>query len=121
MEADIVEDDDIAGRQLWSELGFDVVFKDGGVHGRVDDPWRDEAMAAQPSDEGLCLPLTEWRVRAVARALRRPAGALAQLGVGGRLIDEDQTWQGLAEERLSAPDPEFPCLAYISAQLFACS
>lgn len=121
MEADIVEDDDIAGRKFGSELSFDIVFEDGRVHRRIDDPWRDEAMAAQPGNEGLCLPLTEWRMRAVALALGRPAGSLAQLCVGGCLINEDQTRQGLVEEALATLDPVLTRLADVGALLFACS
>lgn len=46
VEADIVENDDIAGRQFGSELRFDIVFEDGAIHRRVDDPRRDKAVAS---------------------------------------------------------------------------
>lgn len=85
MEADIVENDDIAGRQFGSELRFDVVFEDGGIHRRVDDPWRDKTMVSQPGDKGLRLPFAEWCMRPEALALRRPACAFGQLGAGRRL------------------------------------
>ncbi|ESY77902.1 hypothetical protein X739_32465 [Mesorhizobium sp. LNHC220B00] len=32
VEADIVKNDDIAGRKFGSELSFDVAFEDGGIH-----------------------------------------------------------------------------------------
>lgn len=79
VEADIVENDDVAGRQFGSELSFDVALEDGGIHRRVDDPRCDETVASQPGDEGLHLPFAEWRMRPVALALRRPAGALVSL------------------------------------------
>jgi hypothetical protein len=47
-------------------------------------------VAAQAGDEGLRFPPAEGRVRPVALPLCRPAGSLGQLGVGGRLVDEDQ-------------------------------
>lgn len=119
VEADIVENDDIAGRQFGSELRFDVAFEDGGVHRRVDDPRRDKTVASQPGDEGLRLPFAEWCMRPEALALRRPAGAFGQLGVGRCLIDEDQPRQGFVEEALSPPDPQFTRLAHVGPLLLA--
>lgn len=119
VEADIVENDDVAGRQFGSELSFDVALEDGGIHRRVDDPRRDETVASQPGDEGLRLPFAEWRMPPVALALRRPAGAFGQLGVGRRLIDEDQPRQSLVEEALSPPDPQFTRLAHVGLLLLA--
>lgn len=119
VEGDVVEDDDIARRQFGNELGLDVSLKDGGVHRRIDDPWRDEAMTAQASDEGLCLPAAERRVGLVALALRRPARAFGQLGVGRCLIKEDQARQGLVEETLAPIDPKLTRLTDVGALLFA--
>jgi hypothetical protein len=61
-------------------------------HGSVDDLGREHAMAAQAGDEGLRLPAAEGRMRAVAPAFWRPAGALGQPGVGRCFVDEDQAW-----------------------------
>lgn len=119
VEADIVENDDITGRQFGSELRFDVVFEDGGIHRRVDDPRRDKSVASQPGDEGLRLPFAEWRMRPEAFALRRPAGAFGQFGVGRRLIDKDQPRQSLVEEALSPPGPQFTRLAHVGPLLLA--
>lgn len=119
VEADIVENDDISGRQFGSELSFDVAFEDGGIHRCIDDPRRDKTVASQPGDEGLRLPFAEWRMRLEALALRRPAGAFGQLGVGRRLIDEDQARQSLVEEALSPPDPQFTRLAHVGPLLLA--
>jgi hypothetical protein len=119
VEADVVENDDIAWRQFGSELSFDVAFEDGAIHRRVDDPRRDKAVAAQPGDEGLRLPFAEWRMRPEALALLRPAGAFGQLGVGRRLIDEDQPCQSLVEEALSPPDPHLTRLAHVGPLLLA--
>lgn len=46
----VVEDDDIALCQRWSELRFDVGFEDTRVHRRVDDERGGEPMTAQPGD-----------------------------------------------------------------------
>lgn len=119
VEGDVVENDDIARRQFGNELGFDVSLEDGGVHRRIDDPRRDEAMTAQTGDEGLCLPATERRVGLVTFALRRPAGALGQLGVRRGLINEDQTRQGPVEEALASLDPKLTRLTDVGALLLA--
>jgi hypothetical protein len=90
VEADIVEDNDIASRQFGSELDLDIALEARPVHRRVEEPGRNHAVAAQAGDEGLRFPPAEGRVRPVALPLCRPAGSLGQLGVGGRLVDEDQ-------------------------------
>lgn len=118
VEGDIVVDDDIAWRQFGRELSFDIQLEASHVHRRIDDPWRDHAMAAQAGDEGLRLPPPERRMRPVALTLGRPAGALGQLGVCRRLIDKDQALQGAIEEWLASRDPERALLADVRALLF---
>jgi hypothetical protein len=56
----IVEDDDIAFGQGWSELGLDPDLEDAPVHGLIDDEGRGQATLAQTCDEGLDLPMSEW-------------------------------------------------------------
>lgn len=105
VEPHIVEDDDIAGLEFWSQLGLDPRLEMAGVHRCIDDPWGDQAMAAQAGDEGLCLPLAKGGMRLVTVAFRRPAGAFGQLGVGRCFVDEDQARQGFAEEGLAPSQP----------------
>ena len=119
VEADIVEDDDVAWLKLGSQLRLDPGLEAPGVHRRIDDPRRDHAVAAQAGDEGLRMPFAEGSVRPVALAFRRPAGALGQPGVGGRLVDEDQTGQGLGEEALAPRDPQFARLTDVGTFLLA--
>lgn len=119
VEADIVEDDDIAGPKLGRQLRLDPAFEAPAVHRRIDDPRRDHAMTAQAGDEGLGVPLAEGRVCLVALSRGRPAGALGQLGIGGRLVDEDQARQGLGEEALSPSDPQLTRLTDVGALLLA--
>ncbi len=119
VEADIVEDDHVAPLQFGCQLRLDVAFEDLAVHRALDDPWSDEAVTAQAGDEGLRAPVPEGRMRQIALPLRRPAGALGQLGVGRGLVDEDEAGQGFGEERLSAGRPEFPRGLDVRPQLLA--
>lgn len=59
VEADIVEDDNITGRQCRRKLCIDPCFEDTAVEGRIDNPWRGQAMAAQSRDESLSSPVAE--------------------------------------------------------------
>lgn len=58
----IVENDDVAGLKRWGELRFDIGGKRLSIHGAIDDPWRNEAVASEPGDEGLCAPFSERRI-----------------------------------------------------------
>jgi hypothetical protein len=59
---EIVHDDDIALPQRWRELGLHIGLKDRAVHGRIDDPRRNEAIA--------------FEARHKCRVPRCPKGAL---------------------------------------------
>lgn len=120
MEADIVEDDDVTGRQCRRKLCLDPCFEDAAVHRRIDDPWSGQAMAAQPCDESLRLPVAEGSVSRKATAFGRPSGALRQTGIRGRLIDKDEPGQRLVEEPLAAVDPKITRLGYLRSALLAC-
>lgn len=87
---------------LLHQLSFDAL-EDGSIHRRVDDPRRDETVASQPGDEGLRLPFAEWRMRPVALALRRPAGAFGQLGVGRRPSIKISRAKALLKSRFRSP------------------
>lgn len=115
MESDVVENDDIAGRQGWGQLGLDVDFEDLPVHRRIDDPWRCESVASQSGNEGLCFPRAERCMAAVALAAWRPACAFGQFRAGRGFIDEDEPWQGLVEEWPPAVHPQIAFTADIEA------
>ena len=70
VEADIVENDDVAGLKLWSQLCLDPGLETAGIHRRIDDPRCDHAMAAQTGDEGLRMPFAKRSMRPVTLALR---------------------------------------------------
>jgi hypothetical protein len=87
-------------------LGFDIEFEALAVDRPLDHPGSGEPVAAQAGDEGLRLPVAERRVIDQALALGRPAGGLGELGVERGLVDEDQPFQGMAQEGLAVGDPE---------------
>ncbi len=68
VKADVVKDDDVAWRQVWSQLGFDPYLKAPLVHRPIDDPWRGHAVAAQGGDEVLRFPRAERRTGVEALA-----------------------------------------------------
>src|SRR5690606_15351155 len=72
----VVKDDDVAFRQRRSELGLDIGFEDAPVHRPVDHEGCGQAEASQPGDEGLGLPVPEWRLRAQPLALDRKSTRL---------------------------------------------
>lgn len=120
MEADVVENDDIARRQGRGELRFDPGVEDAPVHRRIDDPRRNHPMRSQASDEGLGFPGAERRMTAVASPLLRPSRALGQFRVGRRLIDKDQSRQGLVEEAPAPSDPQLTRLGDLRTLVLAC-
>ena len=54
MTAEIVGNHDVAGRQAWSELSFDVGEEQLVIDGAVEQAKRDDVIAPQASDEGGC-------------------------------------------------------------------
>ncbi|EXL03064.1 hypothetical protein BG36_13105 [Aquamicrobium defluvii] len=62
--------DDVVFRQRRGELGLDIGFEDAPVHRPVDHEGCGQAEASQPGDEGLGLPVPEWRLRAQPLAFR---------------------------------------------------
>lgn len=86
-----------AAREFGRQLRLDIAFEDLAVHCALDDPRRDEAIAAQAGNEGRRAPMSEGRVRQVALTLRRRAGALGQPGVGRGFIMKTRRPKTLAK------------------------
>ena len=61
MRIEIVEDHDIAFAQHRRQLRFDIGVEGGSIHGAVDNPWRDDAVASKPCNESLRMPFAERR------------------------------------------------------------
>ena len=117
---EVVEDDDVAGPKLWSELGFDIGVEDQPVHGRIDNPRGDEALAAQPGNQGLGAPMAERRLGSQPLAFQKPSAQPDHFGVGAGFIEEDQPALLFSHERLAAFDPFAPRLDNVRPVLFRC-
>ena len=50
--AQIVQDDGIAGSELWGQVVGDIVLEDLSVHWPVEDQGRDDTVLAQTGHEG---------------------------------------------------------------------
>jgi len=79
VDAEIVEENDIARRECRGELGLDINLKGSSVHGPVNDPWGGEFAAAQAPYEGLCAPFSERRSCPQALAAQGPAAKVAHV------------------------------------------
>lgn len=75
VEADIIEDDDIAGLDFGRQLRLDPGLEASALHGGIDDPRRDHAVTAQAGDEGMRLPLAERSLRSSQTATGSKASA----------------------------------------------
>jgi len=76
VEGDIIEDDNIARRKCWRQLGFDIGLKDLFIHRRIDKPGRGQTTGPQTCNERLCLPAPKRSICVITRAAGRPARAL---------------------------------------------
>lgn len=97
----MVPDDDVAWLQGRRELGLDIDFEDAAVHGLIDDEGRGQPIRAQAGDEGLRLPMAEWRLGSQTVALQTAATQPRHLRGGASLIDEDQPIRLKPHPRLS--------------------
>ncbi len=105
VDIEIIEDDDVAGIEDRSELGFDVSLKRRSVHGAADDPWRDDPVAAQPGDEGLRMPFAEGRLRLEPLSPKRAPAKAAHIRLHRCFIDKDKSSGFAAHGRLAIAAP----------------
>ena len=101
----IVEDDDIALGQGGRQLGLDPGIEDLPVHGLIDDEGCGQAIAAQPGDEGLYLPVSERRLGSQPVTFEAATAWPRHLGIGAGLIHEDQSIRLTSHPRLALGDP----------------
>ena len=120
MARQIVEDHDVARIECRRQLGFDVDLEDLLGHRPVYDPRSGQAIAAQPCDEGLCLPMPERCASPQALAMKRPATQARHFRRGGGLIDEDEPMRLLTHARLTMQPPSPPGFADIIASALRC-
>lgn len=117
---EIVEDNDVAGIECGSELGFDIGFEGHAVHWAIDDPWCGQAITAQRSDECLGFPVTGGSARFQALVAPCPSAQSRHLGRGRRFINEDKMMRLPAQAGLPINTPSTARLGNIIASAFRC-
>ena len=90
VRGEVVEDDDIAGRQFGGEELLGIGPEDRRVHGAVDGQRCDEAVMAQASDESGGLPVTVGCLGDQALPAGCPAVARGHVGRRAHFVEEDQ-------------------------------
>ena len=120
MGGQVVKDDDVAGLEGRSQLGFDVGLEDAPIHRRVDDEWRGERVAAQAGDEGLRLPMSERGLGEKPLAFPATAAQARHLGCRSGLVEEDQSMRLKPHLRLANADPFLARLSDVGPILLAC-
>lgn len=115
VSGEVVQDHHIAGPKLRRELGLDIEVEDLAVHGAVQNPGGDQAVAAQAGDEGLGQPVAEGRIG--DQALTPPAAASQPCHLGGdrRLVDEHQPRGLLSHPWPAVIDPVLASFTHRSA------
>jgi len=116
----VVEDHHVARLQGRCQLGLDVGVEDLAVHGLIDHPRRDEAIAAQAGDEGLRRPVSERRPGLQASPAARAAAQTRHLGRRAGFVEEDQPVDLIAHPRLAAHFPLVTGLPYVLALGLQC-
>jgi len=105
VRGEIVDDDGIAGPEAWDEAAVEVGEEDVAIHRPVDDERGDDAVLAQPADEGGDLPMAVRDAADQALAARAPAADGGHVRTRPGLVDEDQPArikQGLPRDPLAA-------------------
>jgi len=112
---EVVENDDIARLQCWSELGLDIGVKDRPVHGSVDDPRRGHAITPQAGNKGLCSPMTKGRFGAQSGSDTSTSAQPRHLCGRACFIEKDQPMELLTHQGLAARLPVIARLSYFCA------
>ena len=88
--AEIVEDDDIARGQRWSQNLNDISMEGGGVDRSIEDERRRDAVAAQGGEKGHGLPMAEGDERFQTVIAWTPTAQRRHVGLDPGLINEHQ-------------------------------
>ena len=105
MGRQIVQDDDVARLEGWSQLSLDLSFKNAPVHRRVKDEGGGQGVASQAGDEGLRLPMSERGFRKQPLPLQATAAQARHLGGRSGLVQEDQPVRLKPHPRLTRRGP----------------
>ncbi len=112
----IVHDDDVAGLERRDEGVLDVALEAGAVDRAVEQPRGVDAIMAQRGQERHGLPSAPRHLGLEPVAPRRPSPERRHVGLGPRLVDEDQA---LRIDALAILDPLRPSSPDVEAILFA--
>jgi hypothetical protein len=115
MGRQIVDHDDVAGRQVRRQHGLDIDQEGLSVHRPVENPGRDEPVAAQGGGESGGLPMSPRRLADQPKAASAPSMGAYQLGRGSSLVDEDQP---LDDKPQLFGRPALPCFGHVGTFLF---
>jgi hypothetical protein len=115
MDAEVVQDDDVAAFERRRELGLDVEIEGDAIHRSVHNPGRDQPIAPEPGDESLSSPAPERRFGSEPLAAQTAAAQAHQVGGDCRFVDEHQPRGGKTHARLAFLDPDAPSLSDVGA------
>ena len=90
MAAEIVHDDDVAGRERRHEALLDIIGEALAVDRLVEHAWRVDAVVAERGEEGHRAPVAIRNLGMEALADRCPATQRSHVRFGPCLVDEDQ-------------------------------
>lgn len=90
--AQMIHDDDVAGRECRHELLFDIGAEAVAVDWPVEDARRGEPLVAQGAEEGQRPPMGMRGERPQALTFEAPATQRRHVGLDPRLVDEDETF-----------------------------
>lgn len=90
VRAQVVHDDDIAGRQSWEQKLLYPVAKELSVYGAVDDARRGDGIMAQGGQEGAGLPVAVRNAADQALASRGTTIEACHVGLHPGFVDEDE-------------------------------
>ena len=87
----VVEDDDVTGRERGAELLFDPLGEAGAIDRLIEDEGRVDPVAAQGGDEGHRFPVAIGHFCVQPLSFGCPTSQRCHVGFGPGLIDEHET------------------------------
>jgi len=90
MAAEVVHDDDVAGREGWHEELLDIGGEELAVDRTVEHAGRIDPVVAERGEEGERAPSPEGRSGDKLVPAPAPAADRRHVGLGPGLVDEDQ-------------------------------
>ena len=80
--AEVVQNDNVAGRESRDQYLFDISSEDFGVDRSLEDPGRVDPIMAQGGEEGHGAPMPEGGATLEAHAARPPTAQRSHIGFG---------------------------------------